>query len=435
MPDDPIIEYLRTRANVTQPPDLVGSVVDAVERTPQQRHSWFAPFIPAAAAVGVAGAVLIAALVVGQNPRFGPTPSTGPVVDPTAAPTPAATEEPDADGSLQPGDSLIIDAVEQGGTWGTITVERGDDVGGYPNASVSEDAFVVEVFVSYDAERLPDPETFGRDDWSLATTDGTAVGDLLELAPGTDPERPPLGTLPGAIDIFTTPTNGWLLFEVPRDAADKNLRLIYQPTDFDEQVTVIPVRDPGDPPDWIPSATPAPSPDEAGYVDREGLPFSVLDSAEADALFETPDTCTNPEGGYTVTFPDDWYTNTAIGDTPACSWFSPVFYEVTDLDEVPAEIAITVMAFEGEYGFLYVDLYSEDVEVDGVSGRRFEHGYTKEVDAATDQYQYNYLVRLGAEAKGPRVWAITGTYLPGDYALNKAVLDRIMASLEFDTSP
>ncbi len=442
MPDDQIFDYLSSRANVTLPPDLIGSVVDAVEQTPQQRHSWFVPFIPAAAALGVVGAVLVTALLVGQDSEFGPSPTGGPSTDPTPVVTPAVTpavtpvasEIDEPEGLLKPGDTRTLDAVDPTGTWGTITIERGEDVAGYPQSEIDPELFLVELFISYAPERLPEPEQFGSPDWALRPVDPDAEHfflveplDLQSGDVGLGPQ-PALGVYPGAIDIFSTPTEGWIVFAVPRREANLDLELVYGAAGLEDPESATPVRLAGEPPAPLPEQSPEPG---EGYVDRDGLPFSVLVSPEADELFETPDTCTNPEGGYTLTFPDDWYTNTAVGDTPACTWFSPVYYEVTDPDEVPAEIAITVGAFEGEVGFLWVDLYSQNVNIDGVAGRRFEHGYTKEADMATDQYQYNYLLRLDELSEGAKIWAITDTNLPGDYPLNKAVLDRIMASLEF----
>ncbi|MEO7294597.1 MAG: hypothetical protein ABIZ57_00515, partial [Candidatus Limnocylindria bacterium] len=152
---------------------------------------------------------------------------------------------------------------------------------------------------------------------------------------------------------------------------------------------------------------------------------------EADALFADADTCTNPEDGYTVIFPESWYTNTEIGDVSACSWFSPVFYEATEGGPVPEEIAIEIRMFEGMVGFIWADLYTEEVTLDGLGARRSETGETKDPNTPTDQFQYSYLARLDASEEGRKLWAFTGTEYGGDYELNKAVFDRIMASLEF----
>ncbi|HEX7170978.1 MAG TPA: hypothetical protein VF365_00055, partial [Candidatus Limnocylindria bacterium] len=79
-------------------------------------------------------------------------------------------------------------------------------------------------------------------------------------------------------------------------------------------------------PSPVAGETPPPQPGDPVYVERPGLPFRVLQSAETDVLFDTPDACQNPEAGYEVIFPDDWYTNSAFGDEPACAWFTPDFF-------------------------------------------------------------------------------------------------------------
>ncbi len=96
---------------------------------------------------------------------------------------------------------------------------------------------------------------------------------------------------------------------------------------------------------------PEPAAPNPPYVAREGYPFTVIESAEADELFAMRDTCTNRVAGYTVTYPDTWYTNTEIGGWPACNWFSPTFYEVgDDPNEVPPEVAIVLTFAEMSFG-------------------------------------------------------------------------------------
>jgi hypothetical protein len=206
------------------------------------------------------------------------------------------------------------------------------------------------------------------------------------------------------------------------------LELIYQPPGIAD-ATRIALRRPGAAPEPVVVEWPRPDP---VYVAQPGLPFTVLESAEADALFVDPDTCTNPEDGYTVTYPDSWYTNTAIGDVPACSWFSPTFYEATEGGPRPDEIAIEIRVFEGAIGFIWVDLYTEDVSIGGFSGRRYETGMTKDPEQPTNVLQYSYLAYLDPQqSEGRKLWAFTGTEYGGEYELNRAVFDRIMASLEF----
>lgn len=54
--------------------------------------------------------------------------------------------------------------------------------------------------------------------------------------------------------------------------------------------------------------------------------------------------------GYTVAYPDEWYTNTVIGDVRPCSWFSPTYFDVIDPAVPPDEIAIFLGYFDGATG-------------------------------------------------------------------------------------
>lgn len=57
---------------------------------------------------------------------------------------------------------------------------------------------------------------------------------------------------------------------------------------------------------------------------------------------------------------------------------------------------------------------------------------TNDPTTPTDTFQYDYLASLDDDLEGRKLWAITGTDSGGDYELNKAILDRIMASLVFE---
>lgn len=441
MSDEPIVDYLRSRAQVRPPMDLVGSIADAVQAVPQQRYSWFAPFIPAAAAVGAAAIVVVAAILVGQDgisaPPPGGSPSEGelasPTSEPTAQPTPAPT-------LVRPGDSVMIDAVDSDGRWGTVRLTRGDDLGGYDDGSVPEDSFVVEMHVQYVAEREPQPFEFGAGDWTLlGGPDGEAIEGRVPPGGRREATRPSLATYPGAIDVFTNALEGWLLFVVPRDAADFPLELRYQPLGLTEPVTTAYVRRPGAPPPPVALATPAPTPAPVTYVELDAYPFSIIESAEADDLFETPDTCTNPVAGYTVTYPDAWFTNTEIGDWPPCSWFSPVFYSVgEDENAVPPQVAIVLTFANTAYGYTDQPEFTVNNQLT-VSG--FDQAYRTELIGATSpagEYfphppSYFYIVIVGDQpAETPTLRAQTDFDGAAEYELNKAVLDRIMALIEFD---
>jgi hypothetical protein len=434
MNDDQIIEYLRSRSRTAPPPDAIHTVMAAVESASAPR-SWFAPFVPAAAAVAAAAALLVLALLIGQRPDIGPAPTGSEQPTPSATEMPSTSPTPSPLSLLAPGAVAEIPALDSSGQWGTIRVERGEDLGGYSDADVDREMFVIEFFVSYTADRMPDPAQFGSSDWALRPTDPNAEHFFLveprvfERADGFG-SRPdtPLGIYPGAIDIFTTPTEGTIAFTVPRREANLALELVYRAGTGDE--VAIPARDPGPPPDPVTVPTPTPGPGVPRYIDVEGAPFPVLESGEADALFARPDECANPEASYTLTFPDDWYTNTETGDVAACSWFTPEFFEVSAPGVAPDEVWIGIGVVDGVVGYTSLTpvFYNEPVTVGGRDGRRAE--YNPDPNSEPDYRAYHYVVPLGEN--GPTLVAATNSTAAGDYRLAKAVLDRIMASFAFD---
>ena len=338
-----------------------------------------------------------------------------------------------------PDTEVTIPAMDASGAWGTITVRRGADTGGYPTNAIDPGTFVVEVLVGYVVERDTE-STFGEGDWALVTAaDRRPVGRVFEPAPVTQPwetwDRPalPRDATTEMIAVEPRTVDGWLLFEVPREFADVPLELIYRPEGFAEAAAVLAIRDPGAAPEPVPTATPEPRPRELAYVQPPGAPFSVIADEAADALFADADTCTNPVAGYTVSFPEAWYTNTAVGATPACSWFSPTFYEV-DGAGVPEEIVIEIASFEGGIGFVHQPDYaiSEQVLVDRRNASRTEEvgGMSAGGWLPRSRFTYRYTIWASDDPLGLKVIATTTTDDSGDYGRNKAVLDRIIATLE-----
>lgn len=440
--DEQIVEYVRATVRSEPPPDLVSSIIGAVDSAPPRR-AWYAPFLPALASAAVVVIALGVALflarpwmVADPSPSPMPSQSSTATAAPSADPTP--TSSPRTDALLEPGDTVELAAVDPAGEWGTIRIQRGEDLGGYSDAEIGSDTFVVELFVEYDAARLPDPEQFGRPDWALRPTDPNAEHFFLvepttfdRYPSGVRPD-PSLATYPGAIDIFSTPTDGWIAFQVQRREANLQLELVYWPAGFDEPAATILVREPGDPPAPVEPDERPQAPEAPEYVERLGLAFTVIDSAAADDLFSRPDTCTNPVDGYSVTFPDDWYRNTAIGDTPACSWFTPEFFEVDESGQPLDEIWISMSVIDGAIGYTGItQIYSsEEISIDGVSATRVESNPNRNEDPAYRRYWY--VIPLDSDGVGPTFVAQTDTDSADDYELARAVLDRIMASLEFD---
>ncbi len=196
-------------------------------------------------------------------------------------------------------------------------------------------------------------------------------------------------------------------------------------------------------PDATPSATATPSPTPSPTGTPSGAPtatpvagggFTVAPNAEADRLFLDRDDCENRTDGYRLEFPEDWWTNTEIGKWPPCVWFSPTYYTVDQLDQVPEEIAVTIEWTSADRGSFEEAPQREEVTVGGQPAVRVErrgaggNGGTM----PRDWYEYVYQIQLGpTPEEGPNIVARTDTDMGGDYELNKAVLDRIMATMEF----
>ena len=362
-------------------------------------------------------------------------------------------EQPPTDADLfVAGNRFVGPALGGDQTWGTISLLRGEDVGGYRAVSVLDldlenpdpaimyfrndpDAFYMEVFIRYEPDSAFVPANYGRSDWSVLLPDGEAlepigvgIGGPLELHDSTAD----VALVNPDLDI-----KGWLIFSVPRTAAESELSLVYTPVASGVPAWSVPVRTARQAPDHIPTVQP---PVLATYRAQSAAPITVAENASAEALFIEPDACTNPEAGYTVAFPESWYTNTAIGDVPACSWFSPVFFEVQNLISVPDEVVIVVRRFEASgIGGLGQGIYGETFEIDAVPAGRAEQvgvggGF---LDMGSFHYGYTLNLSESTPAGDDLATFITAatTWLMdedvAEYELNRAVLDRIMASLEF----
>jgi hypothetical protein len=106
---------------------------------------------------------------------------------------------------------------------------------------------------------------------------------------------------------------------------------------------------------------------------------------------------------------------------PACSWFSPTFYEVDDSSEVPEEIAITIVWLPNGFGYTEDPIRQTEGMIGGQNAVRLEF-----------EDSYGYVIQLGPSfGEGPNLAARTSTDMGGDYELNKAVLDRLMLTIEF----
>ena len=171
-------------------------------------------------------------------------------------------------------------------------------------------------------------------------------------------------------------------------------------------------------PTQAPTATaePTPSPPEAS----DGS-FEPAANAEADALFLARDECQNLRDGYQLIYPDEWYTNTEFRDVAACSWFSPTTYEVDDFPALPEEIAISIELAADRVSWADNPIRVLTGTVGGQNAVRVEF-----------EDEYFYVVQLGpSPEEGPNLIARTARDMGGDFELNKAVLDRLMLTIEF----
>jgi hypothetical protein len=194
--------------------------------------------------------------------------------------------------------------------------------------------------------------------------------------------------------------------------------------------------DPTDTPEPTPSATAEPtasaeeseSPEETASsspVEGEGG-FTFEANAEADSLFVERFTCENLDDGYQVDFPAAWNANAEFGGVPPCSWFAATEYEGGGPGDVPDEVAIEIFVVDGDRGYL-VDITER---AEGVIGAT--QPAVRVIVTDGDVTAYEYVVQLGpTPEEGPNLVARTTSEMGGDFDLNRAVLDRMMATMEF----
>jgi hypothetical protein len=175
-------------------------------------------------------------------------------------------------------------------------------------------------------------------------------------------------------------------------------------------------------PDATESADPSAS---SSPVEGEGG-FTFESNAEADALFADRFTCENLDAGYQVDFPAEWNTNAELGGVPPCSWFAPTEYETGDPGQVPDEVAIEIFVIEGAREYL-LEIIEQN---DGLVGAT--QPATRVRLVGNDGDLYEYVVQLGpTPEEGPNLVVRTSSLMGGDYDLNRAILDRMMSTMEF----
>jgi len=192
------------------------------------------------------------------------------------------------------------------------------------------------------------------------------------------------------------------------------------------QPTLSPTAQPTDSPSPEPTdeATPdaTPSASEGSFGG-----FSIAANAEADALFAQRNSCENLDDGYQVDFPGEWNTNAEFGTVPPCSWFAPTEYETGAPGTVPAEVAIEIFRIDGERTYGSAEVTDREEGLVGVTQPAYRATITTD-----DEEIYEYVIQLGpTPEEGPNLVARTSSEMGGDFELNMAVLDRMMATMEF----
>jgi len=157
--------------------------------------------------------------------------------------------------------------------------------------------------------------------------------------------------------------------------------------------------------------TPLPSP---------AATFAPATDAEADALFEETQSCTNSELGATLTFPAAWHTNEAFEDVPACSFFGPE----------PIDVEGYVSGFAAEAPPIQVlsrPAYQGGIEQPQVQRLPIAGRTAWRISFSADQLSSGtrYLFPLTDDPYGPFLHAAAGP----EEAL--PILDRMLIRLEF----
>ena len=175
-----------------------------------------------------------------------------------------------------------------------------------------------------------------------------------------------------------------------------------------------------------PSESAEPSPDSTPTGGEPGG-FDFEANAEADRLFLDRFSCQNLEDGYEVEFPSDWNANAEFGEVAPCSWFAATEYDAGSGSSVPDEVAIEVFVVDGEREYGDAETSERQEGLIGSTQPAFRVRVTDGDDEA-----YEYVVQLGRSfADGPNLVARTDSSMGGDFELNRAVLDRMMATMEF----
>lgn len=172
--------------------------------------------------------------------------------------------------------------------------------------------------------------------------------------------------------------------------------------------------------------------DAAAPPETTTVEVTTTEPAEPAGPLGDAQTCSNPDGGYSISFPDEWHANSGEVTQP-CTFFDPQPVEVPEATEAIG-FAISVgresAPFERVTGESVTNrvLSEERVELAGREGVRMEIEATGEglLDAGTRTYLY--ALPVGEET----ILASTTDVGDLDYERNREVLDAMVETLELD---
>lgn len=186
-----------------------------------------------------------------------------------------------------------------------------------------------------------------------------------------------------------------------------------------------------------PTATADPEPTPTTTPTVEPTPATTVEPTPASAFADT-DRCTNEEHGWTVTFPESWWTNTAFThssdeDVPACWMFSADEFDATDARNPNqpasgAEVHLQLVPPPGIVGVSGEIASEDDVAVDGFEARRVEwRGTESDTTMGEDDRLLQYVVELPDDVE---FMAFADSTRTSDYDHAVEVLDGMMERIE-----
>jgi hypothetical protein len=192
--------------------------------------------------------------------------------------------------------------------------------------------------------------------------------------------------------------------------------------------------------------TPSPTADATSpptqSFEAETTPAPTLQATatpgETDPFAET-DTCSNADEGWTVEFPESWWTNTAFThssgeEVPACWMFSVDEFDATDgrnpnQPASGAELYLRLVPPPGMVGVSGEIASEDDVTVDGFEARRVDWRGTESdtTEMGEDDRLLQYVVEL---PDGVEFMAFADSTRTSDYDHAVEVLDGMMERID-----